>query len=174
MLRLRNSLPCRDRIHLRDHIAAPAELLAVADSFVLDTFFEGGPLVSMEALCMGLPVVLSDAGMAREQIGDDPRRGYVVANPLGDPLCVDWESMGAACYRPQVNRDEFATAMEHPVANREDYLRGRERLAAESAVRFSADACLARHAAVLLAVATGADLPSSDNADADYASKTGW
>lgn len=64
---------------------------------------------------MGLPVVLSDVGMAREQIGDDPRRGYLVANPLGDPLCVDWESMGAACYRPQVNRDEFATAMEHLV-----------------------------------------------------------
>lgn len=166
MLRLRDSLPCRDRIHLRDHVTAPAELLAAADSFVLDAFFEGGPLVSMEALCMGVPVVLSDVGMAREQIGDDPSRGYLVANPLGDPLRVDWESMGVACYRPQVNRDEFATAMEHLVANREDYLRDRERLAAESAVRFSADACLARHAAVLLAVATGAGLPGGDNAAA--------
>jgi glycosyltransferase involved in cell wall biosynthesis len=171
-LRLRDRLPCRDRIHLRDHMAAPAELLAAADGFVLDAFFEGSQLVSMEALCMGVPVVLSDAGTAREQIGDDPRRGYLVANPLGDPLRVNWESMGAARYRSQVNRDEFAAAMEHLVANREDYLRGRERLAAESAVRFSADACLARHAAVLLAVAAGADLPSSDNADAGYASRT--
>jgi glycosyltransferase involved in cell wall biosynthesis len=173
MVRLRDSLPCRDRIHLRDHVAAPAELLAAADGFVLDAFFEGGPLVSMEALCTGVPVVLSEAGMAREQIGADPARGYLVANPLGDPLLADWESMGAACYRPQVNRDELATAMGYLVANREDYLRGRERLAAESAVRFSADACLARHAAVLVAVATGADLPGSDNADAGYATKTG-
>jgi hypothetical protein len=105
-------------------------------------------------------------GRAREQIGDDPRRGYLVANPLGDPLRVNWESMGAARRRPQVNRDEFGTAMERLVAGRGEYLRGRERLAAESAIRFSADACLARHAAVLRAVATGADLPSGDNADA--------
>ena len=173
VLRLRDGLPCRDRIHLRDHVAAPGELLAAADGFVLDAFFEGGPLVSMEALCTGVPVVLSDVGMAREQIGDDPRRGYLVANPLGDPLGVDWESMGAARYRPQVNRDEFATAMERLVANREDYLRDRERLAAESAERFSADVCLARHATVLLAVATGADLPGRENADACYASKVG-
>jgi glycosyltransferase involved in cell wall biosynthesis len=172
-LRLRDSLPCRDRIHLRDHVAAPAELLAAANGFVLDAFFEGGPLVSMEALCTGVPVVLSEAGMAREQIGDDRRRGYLVANPLGDPLRANWESMGAARRYPQVNRDEFAAAMERLVAGREEYLRGRERLAAESAVRFSADACLARHAAVLRAVATGADLPSGDNADADYARNTG-
>ena len=173
-LRLRDSLPCRGRIHLRDHVAAPAELLAAADGFVLDAFFEGSQLVSMEALCMGVPVVLSEAGTAREQIGDDPRRGYLVANPLGDPLRVNWESMGAARYQPQVNRDEFAAAMEHLVADRGDYLRGREQLAAESAIRFSADVCLARHAAVLLAAAAGADLPSGDHADAGgYASKTG-
>lgn len=164
VLRLRHSLPCRDRIHLRDHVAAPTELLAAADSFVLDAFFEGGPLVSMEALCMGVPVVLSDVGWAREQIGDDPTRGYLVANPLGDPLSVNWETMGAALYRPQVNRHEFATAMECLVTHREDYLRNREQLAAESAIRFSADVCLARHAAVLRAVAAGADLPGSDDA----------
>ena len=172
-LRLRDSLPCRERIHLRDHAAAPAELLAAADGFVLDAFFEGSQLVSMEALCMGVPVVLSEAGTAREQVGDDPRRGYLVANPLGDPLRVNWESMGAARYRPQVNRDAFAAAMEHLVVGREDYLRDRERLAAESAVRFSPDVCLARHAAVLRAVATGADLPSSDHAETGSASKTG-
>ena len=155
--RLRDSLPWRDRIHLRDHVAAPAELLAAADGFVHNAFFEGGPLVSMEALCAGLPVVLSDACGAREQIRDDRACGFVVANPLGDPLNADWESMGAARYRPQMNRDEFATAMEYLVAHRDDYLRDRERLAAESTMRFSASVCLARHAAVLLAVATGAD-----------------
>jgi glycosyltransferase involved in cell wall biosynthesis len=158
VLRLRDSLPCRDRIHLRDHVAAPGELLAAADGFVLDSFFEGGPLVSMEALCMGVPVVLSDVGMAREQISGDPARGYLVANPLGDPLSVDWESMGEARYRVQVNREAFAAAMEDLVVNREDYLGDRERLGTESAIRFSADVCLAQHAAVLRAVAVGADL----------------
>lgn len=158
VLRMRDSLPCRDRIHLRDHVAAPAELLAAADGFVLNSFFEGCALASMEALCTGVPVVLSDAGMAREQIDGDRTRGYLVANPLGDPLSVDWESIGQARYRPQVNREEFVTAMEHLVANREDYLGDREQLAAESAVRFSADVCLAQHAAVLRAVATSGDL----------------
>ena len=155
-LRLRDSLPWRDRIHLRDHAAAPAELLAAADGFVLDSFFEGWSLASMEALYAGLPVVLSDVGGAREQIGGDLARGYLVANPLGDPLSVSWESVGAARYRPQVNREEFAASMERLVANRGEYLRNREQLAAESSIRFSAEACLAQHAAVLRRVAAGA------------------
>jgi glycosyltransferase involved in cell wall biosynthesis len=168
VLRLRDSLRCRDRIHLRDHLASPFGLVAAADGFVLDSFFEGWSLASMEALFAGLPVVLSDVGGAREQVGDDPARGYVVANPLGDPLNVDWESIRSARYRPQVNRDEFVTAMEHLVANRQDYLRDRERLAAGSAARFDADVCLARQAAALRAVATGSDLPGSDVTDATF------
>ena len=160
--RLRKSLPCGDRIHLRDHMPAPAELLAAADGFVLDSFFEGWSLASMEALCAGVPVVLSDVGGAREQIGGDAARGYLVANPLGDPLSMNWESVGAARYRPQVNRDDFVKAMENLVVERKGYLRNRGRLATESTERFSADVCLARHAAVLHAVATGADLPSRD------------
>ena len=117
----------------------------------------------MEALCTGVPVVLSDVGGTREQVGDDPARGYVVANPLGDPLNVGWESMAKVQYSSQLNRDEFAAAMDHLVISRDDYLAGRKRLAAESAARFSAETCLARHAAVLRAVAAGADLPASDD-----------
>jgi glycosyltransferase involved in cell wall biosynthesis len=173
VLRLRASMPCRDRIHLRDHVAAPSELLAAADGFVLDSFFEGWSLASMEALFAGLPVVLSDVGGAREQIGDDPARGYLVANPLGDPLSVDWESMGAARFRPQRNRDEFAAAMEHLVANREDYLCHRQRLAVESAGRFSADVCLSQHAAALRAVVADEDLRGCDEVQAQPPSWTG-
>ena len=168
---LRDSLPWRDRIHLRDHVTAPAELLAAADGFVHDAFFEGGPLVSMEALCVGVPVVLSDVGGAREQVRDDPTRGFVVTNPLGNPLDVDWESMGAARFRSQVNCYEFAASMEYLVAHRKDYLRDRKRLAAESIRRFSASACLARHAAVLRAMATGADLPGNDTAQASSSNR---
>jgi glycosyltransferase involved in cell wall biosynthesis len=160
-LRLRDSLPCRDRIHLRDHAAAPAELLAAADGFVLDSFFEGWSLASMEALFAGLPAVISDVGGAREQIGLDPARGRVVANPLGDPLVVDWQTVGAARYQPQVNRDELVEAMGQLITGRDDYLSQRARLAAESAERFSAEGCLAQHAALLRAVAAGAPLPGS-------------
>ncbi|HEY3716631.1 MAG TPA: glycosyltransferase family 4 protein [Jatrophihabitantaceae bacterium] len=153
--RLRRSLPSRDRIHLRDHTPAPAEMLAAADGFVLDSFFEGWSLASMEALFAGLPVVISEVGGAREQVGDDPRRGYVVPNPLGDPLAVGWQTIGAARYRDQVNRPDVVSAMRNLIAYRSSYLDGRERLAAESAVRFSPAICLAAHADVLTAVANG-------------------
>jgi glycosyltransferase involved in cell wall biosynthesis len=159
LLRLRDQFPCADRIHLRDHATAPAELLAAADGFALDSFFEGWSLASTEALFSGLPVVLSEVGGAREQIGGDPDRGYLVANPLGDPLAVNWESLAANRYRSQVNRDELVTAMGHLISRREDYLNNRKKLMTESAARFSAGVCLARHAAVLRAVATNTGLP---------------
>jgi glycosyltransferase involved in cell wall biosynthesis len=158
-LRLRAQLPCRDRIHLRDHAASPAQLLAASDGFVLDSFFEGWSLASMEALFAGVPVVLSDVGGAREQIGNHVDRGYLVPNPLGDPLAVNWESLAAARFQPQVNQDELVTAMDQLARDREHYAANRERLAAESATRFSAVACLERHAAVLKAVGRGAELP---------------
>ena len=53
----------------------PPHLLAAADGFVLDSFFEGWSLASMEALFAGVPMVLSEVGGAREQIGDDPSVG---------------------------------------------------------------------------------------------------
>ena len=161
VLQLRDSMPCRDRIHLRDNIDAPGQLLAAADGFVLDSFFEGWPLASMEALCTGLPVVMTDVSGAREQIGAEPARGYVVANPLGDPLRADWSSSAAAQYRPHANRAELVAAMTLLVADRDDYLRNRDALAAESAVRFSAASWLARHDAVLRAAATGVSPPET-------------
>jgi glycosyltransferase involved in cell wall biosynthesis len=154
VLQLRDSMWCRDRIHLRDNIETPAQLLAAADGFVLDSFFEGWPLASMEALATGLPVVITDVSGAQEQIGGEPARGYVVANPLGDPLKADWSASAAAQYRPHANRDELVAAMTLLVASRDDYLSNRDRLAAESAARFTSASWLARHDAVLRAAAT--------------------
>ncbi len=163
VLQLRDSLPCSDRIHLRDHTMTPGALLAAADGFVLDSFFEGGPIASMEAMFAGVPVVLSDMGCAREQVADDPDRGYVVTNPLGNPLAATWETVGAAKFRPQVNQAEFASRMDTLVAERERYAAGRERLAAESVRRFSANAWLARHATLLISVAHRKALPAIAN-----------
>ena len=99
-------LVARDRVHTRDHASDPALLLAAADGFVLDSFFEGGPLVTMEALHAGVPVVVSDVGGARDQLGSDPSRGYLIRNPLGDPLDANWTTIGSACYARQINRDD--------------------------------------------------------------------
>ena len=161
VLQLRDTMACRERIHLREHVLTPAQLLAAADGFVLDSFFEGWPLASMEALVAGLPVIIADVSGAREQIAGEPARGYVVANPLGDPLKADWPSSAAAQYRPQTNREELTAAMELLVANRDDYLCNRDRLTAESVARFSSASWLARHAAVLRAAAQGAAMPDT-------------
>ena len=61
---LKDRVPARGRIHLRDNSPHPAAVLAAADAFVLDSFFEGWPLATMEALSAGLPVVMSEVGGA--------------------------------------------------------------------------------------------------------------
>ncbi len=47
---LKDRMRWGDRLHLRDHADSPSALLAAADGFVLDSFFEGWALASMEAL----------------------------------------------------------------------------------------------------------------------------
>jgi glycosyltransferase involved in cell wall biosynthesis len=154
--RLRDGLACRDRIHLRDHAPWPAALLTAADAFVLDSFFEGWSLASMEALAAGLPVVLSDVGGAREQVGAEGERGHLVGNPIGDPLAVDWDSIRTALFAPQPNRAELVAAMSATIAAREEWAARRERLRGESAVRFHPDRALSGHAAVLREAAAAA------------------
>jgi len=150
--KLRDASPYRERIHLRDHYDAPWDLLAAADGFALASFFEGWPLASMEALCAGLPVVMTEVSGAREQIGDDRARGYVVRNPVGDPL-VDWSAFAAAQYKPHANREELAAAINRLISDRDDYQRNRQQLAAESAERFSSTRWAEQHAGVLRAAA---------------------
>jgi glycosyltransferase involved in cell wall biosynthesis len=149
VLKLRAGLPCRNRIHLRDHAPSPAALLAAADGFVLDSFFEGWALASMEALYAGVPVVLSDVGGAREQIGTDGHRGYLVRNPVGDPLEVDWQSIRRVLYGDQPNRDELIEAMSRMIEERENWRSRRSELQSESAIRFHADGASGGHADVL-------------------------
>lgn len=151
--RLRDGLAARDRVHLRDHATDPAMVLSAADGFVLDSFFEGWALASMEALHAGVPVVASDVGGAREQLGEAGSRGYLIDNPLGDPLSVSWRTMRSACFAQQVNRDELVSAMSALVQNRERWRACRDDLAAESAERFHPARCIGEHAALLRSVA---------------------
>jgi glycosyltransferase involved in cell wall biosynthesis len=156
VIELRDSLRCRERIHIRDHHSEPSELLALADGFVLDSFFEGWSLASMEALHVGLPVVLSEVGGAKEQVGTGLDCGYIVPNPVGDPLQVNWESMRAVRFGGQANANALVAAMCSVRERREWWYAQRQRIAAESADRFSPDLCVRRHAEVLVAAATGA------------------
>ncbi|MEU5907842.1 glycosyltransferase [Micromonospora sp. NPDC047527] len=148
------SLPGADRIHLRGHCANPLALLAAADAFVLDSFFEGWSLASMEALAAGVPVVLTDVGGAREQLANG-RRGHLVSNPAGDAELVDWQVINDLRYRPQGNRSDLVEAMSSMVRERAAWAASRERLREEALGLFSPDGSLAGHARVLRAVALG-------------------
>jgi glycosyltransferase involved in cell wall biosynthesis len=146
--------PFADRIHLRGHCGNPAALLAAADAFVLDSFFEGWPLASMEALATGVPVVMTDVGGAREQLGD-AGRGYLVPNPAGDPSAIDWQAISELRFRRQANDAQLVAAMSATVDERARWAADRERLRDEARAAFPAELCLRRHAAVLRAVAAG-------------------
>lgn len=152
---LQSRLPARDRIHLRDHAPWTGALLAAADAFVMNSYFEGWSLATMEALCAGLPVVASDVGGAREQIGDDGTRGILVPNPLGDPLAVNWRTLGNTLYVTQANRPALVSAMSDIISNRQYWAGRRESLRAESLTRFSPDRALNGHLRVLRSCAAG-------------------
>jgi glycosyltransferase involved in cell wall biosynthesis len=149
---LQDSLPAAGRIHLHDHLEWPSAVLAAADAFVLDSFFEGGPIASMEALRAGVPVVLSRTGCAPEQVGEDGWGGYLVENPAGDEFITP-DAVEPYIYGEQPNTAELVGAMAKLVDDRELWLTRREELAVEAATRFSADVCVRAHAEVLLAVA---------------------
>jgi glycosyltransferase involved in cell wall biosynthesis len=160
-----NASPYADRIHLRGHCGNAPALLAAADAFVLDSFFEGWSLATMEALACGVPLVMSDVGGAREQIrlpgpgaGD---RGYLVANPGGDPERVDWRTITDVRFRSQGNRAELIAAMSAMVRDRERWAGARDRLRADARADFSADRCVAQHAQTLRRVAAGELVPAA-------------
>ncbi|MDD1518773.1 glycosyltransferase [Bradyrhizobium sp. WBAH42] len=147
---LRDTMPCKDRIHLRQSFPTPSILLAAADCFVLNSFFEGWSLASMEALSAGLPAIVSDVGGAREQIGMDGSRGFVVANPVGDPERANWHRSCLMRFRPQKNKEELVSAMKSVLARRDHWSAVREQLSADSQSIFDPVICSRRHAEVLL------------------------
>ena len=147
--KLRDALPQRNQLHLRQHLPNPSPLLAAADCFVLNSFFEGWPLASMEALSAGLPVIMSDVGGAREQIGDDGSRGYVVSNPIGNPELVSWRAAGRLRFETQLNKTALVNAMLSVIRDREHWAQVRPRLAAASQQRFNARACAEQYARLL-------------------------
>jgi len=150
--RLKGKMRHGDRLHLRDHTPHPGVLLSAADGFVLDSFFEGWALSSMEALIAGLPVIVSEVGGAREQLAGRPEWGLLVSNPLGNALEVDWDAMSSARFQRQSNHEELVAAM---VSFSRDpaWDLSRRSFALDAAERFDGVLCLRRHATVLKAAA---------------------
>ena len=57
-------------VHLTGHQSNPYAVMAAADCFVLSSNYEGQPMVLLEALTLGLPVVTVDFGSARDALPD--------------------------------------------------------------------------------------------------------
>jgi glycosyltransferase involved in cell wall biosynthesis len=66
-----------DRLTLTGRLDDPADRVAELDVFVLPSRFEGFPLVVLEAMLAGVPVVATDVGAVREAV-DDGATGLLV------------------------------------------------------------------------------------------------
>lgn len=101
-----------DRVHLLATSDAWT-LLAAADAFVLNSFFEGWPVAATEAWAAGLPLILSDVGGARELVARDPARSVLIANGSGEASGVTDARVERARWRAghQSNSSEFGDAI---------------------------------------------------------------
>ncbi len=80
-------LGLQDVIRLVDQLPREGvrDLLAAADVFLLASLSEGAPVAAMEAMAVGLPVVVTDVGGTSEIVADGVH-GYVV--PPRDPAAI--------------------------------------------------------------------------------------
>lgn len=166
VLRMIESQPeeVRRRIHLRDNTSAVSAVLAASDCFVMDSFYEGWGMASVEALAAGVPIIRSDTGGALEQIGAGGERGYLVGNPIGPADSVTWESISRSRFIEQANRNDLIGAMEAAVSARPIWADKRDTLATESQGLFPIVDFVGRHGAILthaVAHPTSADFANS-------------
>ena len=86
-------LGCQDRVHFLGVRQDVTDLLDAADTFVLPSQFEGMPLVILEAMAKGLPVIATDVGGTAEAMEGtgillpDPRRGASIRKALAEAIC---------------------------------------------------------------------------------------
>jgi glycosyltransferase involved in cell wall biosynthesis len=126
-------------------------LLAAADGFILDSFFEGWPVAATEASAMGLPLVLSDFGGARELVARDPAHSVLISNSCGvaDEVSDGRVARARRQCRHQPNAAELGSAID-AVAARVGTL---DRSFPESAVAWLG-AMMSGHAEILHKAAT--------------------
>ncbi|MBA3842316.1 MAG: glycosyltransferase [Actinobacteria bacterium] len=78
---LAEELEVADRVRFLGYVDDMGSLYAAFDSFLLTSGNEGTPVVAIESLGAGVPVVATDAGGTRTVV-DDGKTGFVV--PIGD------------------------------------------------------------------------------------------
>lgn len=69
----------KDRLAFIGYRENPYPYMKEADLFVLQSYYEGKPLVIDEALCLGIPVLVTDYTSANEQVTDGVD-GWIVKN----------------------------------------------------------------------------------------------
>lgn len=139
------------RVHLLGASSSP-DLLAAADAFVLDSFFEGWPVAVSEAVMAGLPVVVSEVGGAIELVGAG-ERGLICENPASAPATITLADIRRARRRrTQRNRDQFVAALRSVMEEADQWRSRRAALAAEAAGWLSAAAMVRAHGRLLARV----------------------
>jgi glycosyltransferase involved in cell wall biosynthesis len=112
LLAQRERLGLTGAVHLTGFQPNPCPYLKHADVFVLPSRFEGLPLVVLEALAVGAPVVASNCpGGVREILSDCPITWLV---PPSDPKALAEGIVSAV---------NFATKEQHPDERRDAFLR---------------------------------------------------
>ncbi|WP_372593642.1 glycosyltransferase family 4 protein [Actinotalea sp.] len=96
-------------VHLLGNSDA-ATLLAASDAFLLNSYFEGWPLATTEAVAAGLPIVVSDTGGATELVSRAVEGSTVIENPTGPAAAVSDRSARAARRRAPAQRNRLALA----------------------------------------------------------------
>lgn len=152
---LRASHPAGSRVHLLG-ASDPRRLLAAADVFVLNSFFEGWAVAASEAVMAGLPVVVSETGGATELVGSDGARGYLVGNPAGSAETMSRKQIQHARRRTesQTNRDGLIEAMLDAHDRIISWRTERRELAAQAATWLSRQEMIAAHANAISDVVT--------------------
>jgi glycosyltransferase involved in cell wall biosynthesis len=79
--RLAGKLGVDERVRFLGYVDDVGDWYATLDAFLLTSLNEGTPVVAIEALAAGVPVVATDAGGTRTVV-DDGETGFVV--PVGD------------------------------------------------------------------------------------------
>ncbi|MDN5763475.1 MAG: glycosyltransferase family 4 protein [Microlunatus sp.] len=139
----------RVRIHLRENTSVVPAVLSASDCFVMDSFYEGWGMASVEALAAGLPIIRSDTGGAVEQVGPNGQRGYLVGNPVGCSGSVTWDSIARWRFSEQPNKAELSSAMLAAVEARDSWSHQRESIASKSMSLFPIADFVRQHAEIL-------------------------